>query len=74
MQITIVLAYIQPLGGGLLAIVPAPSGILAVGERVVGDRFVADLGDEAAAELAGEAGEMGFILKPLIAAAGGRGG
>lgn len=45
--------------------VPAPRGILAVGERAVGDLFVAERGD-ATAVVVVEAGETGFILRPLI--------
>ena len=64
--------HIQPLGGGLRAIVPAPSGILAVGEGAV---LVGDLvGDLVLADRSGEAGEdgdMGFILSPLKGMGGG---
>jgi hypothetical protein len=43
--------------------VPAPSGILAVGEGAVGERvFVPDLGGDEGSV----AGEMGFILRPLM--------
>ena len=63
--------HIQPFGGGLRAIVPAPSGILANGEGTcgaVGERVVeadlADLGGEVG--VAGDAGEIGFILNPLM--------
>lgn len=70
--------HIQPLGGGLLAIVPAPRGILAVGEGTVGDLVVADLGGEAGvrgeASVADEAGDTGFILRPLIGVPFGGGG
>jgi hypothetical protein len=70
--------HIQPLGGGLRAIVPAPRGRYAVGDPAVGD-LVGDLvrdDDIDVAEMAGEAdlgiemGEMGFILSPLKAAMG----
>ena len=70
--------HIQPLGGGLRAIVPAPRGRYAVGDPAVGD-LVGDLvrdDDVGVAEVVGEAvlgiemGEIGFILSPLKAAMG----
>lgn len=70
-----VCAHIHPFAGGLLAIVPAPSGIRAVGEGEAPDRkeferelrMLGALGEvgEAVEVEAVEAGEMGFILKPL---------
>lgn len=58
--------HIQPLGGGLLAIVPAPRGILAVGDGAVGDL---ERGDATAVDVV-EAGETGFIRRPLMTALG----
>ena len=52
--------------------VPAPSGILAVGDNMVGDLVEFDLAGELLPELIllaakGERGETGFILRPLMA-------
>ena len=69
--------HIQPLGGGLRAIVPAPRGTHAEGDPAMGDLVVPVLVlDEEAVETAGEAaragevGEIGFILSPLKAVFG----
>lgn len=77
--------HIQPLGGGLRAIVPAPSGILAVGDGAVGDLVSSDRAGDSRPELVvpgvdgevgelTEAGDTGFILKPLMAGRTGGGG
>lgn len=53
--------------------VPAPSGIRAVGDgegpMPMGDRVIADRGEDTA----GEAGDMGFILRPFMMLEGGWG-
>ena len=72
------LLQIQPLRGGLRAIVPAPIGIRAVGEGAVGDLdrldegvllpvgvLLPELGGDEDVGLVG-VGEIGFILNPLI--------
>jgi len=70
--------HIQPLRGGLRAIVPAPRGIREVGEFVVGDLDMLEwAGDVRPLEeelgVDGEPGETGFILRPLMPGCGGRG-
>jgi hypothetical protein len=69
---------IQPLLGGLRAIVPAPRGIRDVGEFAVGERDVLEWAGELRPldeewRVDGEPGETGFIRSPLKPVWGGRG-
>lgn len=60
-------AQIQPFGGGLLDIVPAPSGIRAVG---LGAARAGVPGSDAVGEPTDVTGVTGFMRSPLMTAAG----